>query len=126
MSLAYLIGANCATERTERTCRDCSIGPWPTLPASAAFVAAPTLPASATMLIPTAGFQPRILQWVQIAVLGDAMRFVLPAGFAVLFGPQFAWAAGEKTLGVHPVAVAPFILLLLAIAFLPMLARQFW
>jgi Na+/H+ antiporter NhaD/arsenite permease-like protein len=54
------------------------------------------------------------------------MRFASLAGFIVLLNPQSAWAAGADALEVHPLSVAPFVLLLLAIALLPIVAGHFW
>jgi Na+/H+ antiporter NhaD/arsenite permease-like protein len=54
---------------------------------------------------------------------------MLRAGLAAALGlfafPQPTWAAGEA-LDVHPASVAPFVVLLLTIALLPLLAKDFW
>lgn len=55
------------------------------------------------------------------------MRFALPISIAaILASPPVTWAADEKALDVHPASMAPFILLLLAIAVLPIVAGHFW
>src|SRR5688572_12425876 len=55
------------------------------------------------------------------------MRFALPLGVAtILASPSVIWAADEKALDVHPASMAPFMLLLLAIAVLPIVAGHFW
>jgi len=52
------------------------------------------------------------------------MRLAVMTGFIVLLNPQSAWAA--DAVEVHAFSVAPFVLLLLAIALLPIVAEHFW
>ena len=55
------------------------------------------------------------------------MRSALGIGIAAwLANPAQLWAANEKALDVHPASMAPFGLLLLAIALLPLVAGHFW
>jgi Na+/H+ antiporter NhaD/arsenite permease-like protein len=54
------------------------------------------------------------------------MRIAFLTGFMAILSPSAAWGADHKALDVHPASMAPFMVLLLTIALLPIVAGRFW
>jgi Na+/H+ antiporter NhaD/arsenite permease-like protein len=54
------------------------------------------------------------------------MRIAFLTGFMAILSPSAAWGAYHKALDVHPASMAPFMVLLLTIALLPIVAGRFW